>query len=219
MTEETKDENEHLEEHQQVEALELEDEPEEQTPIDQLRQALEQSREEAADLRDQLMRQVAEGENIRRRLEKEKAESMAYANFDFAHDMLLILDNFQRAIHALDDSNHDQEGIDSLIDGVRMTERLMLTTLQKYNISPVDALHKKFDPNYHEVVTESQTGEPGHITKVLQTGYRIKDRLLRPAMVIVASGHNKGGDSTEPGDDNVDNSDTSPAGQRVDKSV
>jgi molecular chaperone GrpE len=143
---------------------------------------------EVAGLKDRLLRQTAETENVRRRLEREKTDATAYAVTSFARDLLAVADNLRRALDSIPPAVRETKGVETIVSGVEMTERELKNVLQRHGIVPVDALGQKLDPNLHQPMFEVETAdqEPGIIVQELQTGYRIKDRLLRPALVGVA---------------------------------
>ena len=162
---------------------------------------LEALKAEVESLKDQRLRALAEVENIRRRAEREKAEASLYAVTKFARDMLGIADNFARALAAcppgLRASADPQIG--AVLDGVEATDRQLIATLERYGVKQVDT-SGKFDPNLHQAIAEVPgNGKPaGSIVDVMQTGFMIGDRLLRPAMVTVAKR------DAAPADGNVD---------------
>jgi len=145
---------------------------------------------EVDSLKDQRLRALAEAENIRRRADKEKADASQYAVTKFARDMLGIADNFARALAAV--PAHIREAADpqvkAVLDGVEATDRQLIQTLERYGVKPVDTSDGKFDPNLHQAIAEVPgNGKPaGSIVDVVQQGYTIGERLLRPAMVTVA---------------------------------
>ena len=143
-----------------------------------------------SEMRDRMLRALAEAENVRRRAEREKQEVSQYAVARFARDMLGIADNFGRALAACpkDILELADPQIKAVIDGVEATERQLLTTLENYGVKLIDTSDGKFDPNFHQAVAEvpGEGRPPGSIVHVIQTGYMIGDRLLRPAMVTVA---------------------------------
>jgi molecular chaperone GrpE len=138
---------------------------------------------EIADLKDRLLRQAAETENVRRRLERDKADTAAYAMTGFARDLLAVADNLRRAVSAL-----PAEGFDAVRSGIEATERELIAIFGRHGISKVEAAGQKLDPNRHQAMieVEHETHAPGTIVDELQPGYVIKDRLLRPALVSVA---------------------------------
>ena len=141
-------------------------------------------------LRDQRLRALAEAENIRRRAEREKTEASQYAITKFARDMLSIADNFSRALAACppDVRETADPQVKAVLDGVEATDRQLLATLERYGVKAVSTEDGKFDPNLHQAIAEVPgNGKPaGTIVDVVQSGYMIGDRLLRPAMVTVA---------------------------------
>ena len=145
---------------------------------------------EAADLKDRLLRALAETENTRRRAERDRLEASQYAVTRFARDMVAIADNFARALAACppDALEAADPQIKAVIEGVEVTERQLLATLERHGVKPIDTDGAKFDPNLHQAIAEvAGEGKPaGAIVNVVQTGYVIGDRLLRPAMVTVA---------------------------------
>ena len=147
-------------------------------------------RAEAADLKDRMLRALAEGENTRRRAEREKLDATQYAITRFARDVLAVADNFQRAIEALpaDARAGLSPQAKSVIEGVEATERQLLATLERHGVKSIDTSDGRFDPNLHQAIAEvpGQGRPAGSIVSVVQMGYLIGDRLLRPAMVTVA---------------------------------
>jgi len=155
-------------------------------PVD----AIEVLKAEIESLRDQRLRALAEAENIRRRAEREKSEASLYAVTKFARDMLAIADNFSRALAACPPEVRDAADpqVKAVLDGVEATDRQLLGTLERHGVKPVSTEDGKFDPNLHQAIAEVPgNGKPaGSIVDVVQSGYMIGDRLLRPAMVTVA---------------------------------
>jgi molecular chaperone GrpE len=151
---------------------------------------IETLRAEAADLRDRLLRALAETENTRRRAEREKQDASQYAVTRFARDMLQIADNFARALAACPPAAREaaDPAVKAVLDGVEATERQLLAALERYGVKPIDTSDGKFDPNFHQAIAEVPgEGKPaGSIVNVVQAGYTIGDRLLRPAMVTGA---------------------------------
>lgn len=156
--------------------------------IPTVEEQLAAKQEELTALNDRVLRLAAEMENTRRRLEKDKVDASAYAVSSFARDMLSVADNLRRALDALPEAAHSDPHMKPLITGVEMTEKELLTVFARYGVVPIKAEGARLDPNLHQAVTtvESNTHEPGTVLQVFQSGYMIKDRLLRPAMVTVA---------------------------------
>lgn len=149
--------------------------------------------EQIAELNDQLLRALAELENTRRRAERDRSEALKYGAVSFARDMVGVTDNLQRALKAIDDMEAAQrdglpETVSALIDGVAATERDLLAALARHKVSVIAPLGEKFDPNLHEALFEAPgTGqENGTIIDVIETGYVMDERLLRPAKVGIA---------------------------------
>lgn len=138
---------------------------------------------EIADLKDRLLRQAAETENTRRRLERDKADTAAYAMTGFARDLLAVADNLKRAVAAL-----PAEGFDAVRSGIEATERELTAIFGRHGITKVETAGQKLDPHRHQAMieVEHETHEAGTVVDELQAGYVIKDRLLRPALVSVA---------------------------------
>jgi molecular chaperone GrpE len=153
-------------------------------------------RVEIAELKDRLLRAMAETENTRRRAERDRADASQYAVTRFARDMLTIADNFGRALAACPPGLREAADpqVKAVIDGVEATERQLLSTLERYGVKIIDTSDGKFDPNLHQAIAEvPANGKPkGSIVDVMQTGFMIGDRLLRPAMVTVARAEAEG---------------------------
>jgi molecular chaperone GrpE len=151
---------------------------------------LQALQDEVASLKDQRLRALAEAENIRRRADKEKSDASQYAVTKFARDMVGIADNFARALAAVpaDVRAAADPQVQAVLDGVEATDRQLIQTLERYGVKPVDTSDGKFDPNLHQAIAEVPGGDKpaGSIVDVVQSGYMIGDRLLRPAMVTVA---------------------------------
>ena|ERR1700712_2612439 len=156
---------------------------------------------ENVDLKDRLLRALAETENVRRRGEREREDTKTFAISRFARDMLGIADNFARALAHLPQEVRDAADpqIRSVIEGIEVTERQLMSTLASHGVKPVETEGVKFDPNFHQAIAEVPgEGRPaGTIVNVVQSGYTIADRLLRPAMVTVA--RKESGNGAAPG--------------------
>ena len=152
---------------------------------------LVQLREETAKLRDQALRAMAEAENTRRRVMREKEDTARYAIAGFARDLLATADNLRRALDAIPEEARQADAVlAAMVDGVAASEKEMLSTFEKHGITKLDPSGQKFDPNYHQAMFEADnSGQvPGTVVQVLQAGYVLNGRLLRPAMVAVAKG-------------------------------
>jgi molecular chaperone GrpE len=158
---------------------------------------LENLRRENTELKDKVLRTLAEMENQRRRAEREVADAKAYGVTSFARDMLTFADNLRRAAESAPAGAREPEGaaLKTLIEGIELTERDFLSRLGKYGIKKLEPLGAKFDPNMHEALFEvpDETAPNGTVVQVVEDGFAIGDRVLRPAKVGVARGGPKAG--------------------------
>jgi molecular chaperone GrpE len=148
--------------------------------------------QEAAEVKDRWLRALAEMENLRRRTEREVADTRSYAISSFARDLLGVADNMRRALDAFD-AEHRQSadpGTKALIEGVELTERELLKTLEKHGVRKLDPQGTKFDPHRHQAMYEVPDASvpSGTVVQVVQPGYTIGERVLRPALVAVSKG-------------------------------
>jgi molecular chaperone GrpE len=147
---------------------------------------------EAADMRDKMLRTLAEMENLRKRTAREVADARAYGITGFARDVLDIADNLQRALDAVPSETRESADpvLKALIEGVELTERSLLNALEKNGVKKFDPSGGKFDPNFQQAMYEVPDASvpPGTVVQVVQAGYMIGDRVLRPALVAVAKG-------------------------------
>jgi molecular chaperone GrpE len=150
---------------------------------------------ENASLKDRVLRTLAEMENLRRRTEREAADARTYAVSAFARDMLNVVDNLTRALESLPENARAaaDDVLKSLIDGVELTARDLSVALGRHGVKKLDPQGEKFDPNFHQAIFETpdETLPSGTVTKVVQSGWTIGDRVLRPAMVGVSKGGHK----------------------------
>jgi molecular chaperone GrpE len=156
---------------------------------DELERALAEANGKIAELKDQVLRGLAETENVRRRVQRDRDEALKYAASGFAKELLPVADNLRRALDAIPkDALEDDEALRTLATGVEMTERLLLAAFERHQIKRIDALGKRFDSNLHQAMFEVPgSGQPaGTVVQVMEPGYTIHDRLLRPALVGVA---------------------------------
>jgi molecular chaperone GrpE len=167
------------------EAIVEADAPAEPDPIDVLSA-------ENADLRDKYLRLAAEMDNLRRRTERDVRDAKSYSVAGFARDMLAVSDNLRRALDAIpaEALAGDDAGLKALAEGVEMTERSMLAALERHGVRKLDPVGEKFDPNFHQAMFEVPNPDVASSTvvQVVQDGYVIGERVLRPAMVGVAKG-------------------------------
>jgi molecular chaperone GrpE len=154
-------------------------------PVKELEARLESKAEEAKETYDRLLRVTADFENYKKRSTREMEEVRKYANQSLLKEMLSVVDNLELAINS---SNDEKESDKSLIEGLNLTLSEILRVLEKFNVTPIEARGKTFDPAFHEAVMREETDDFPEKTVVseFQKGYLIHDRLLRPAMVVVA---------------------------------
>jgi molecular chaperone GrpE len=154
--------------------------------------AVEALTRETAELKDRLLRALAETENMRRRCERDVADARAYGISSFARDLLVVADNMRRALDSLEAAVRENEdpGIKALVDGVELTERELLNALDKHGVKRIDPMGTKFDPHRHQAMFElpDPSVPAGTVVQVVQPGYVLAERVLRPAMVGIAKG-------------------------------
>ena len=151
---------------------------------------------EIVDLKDRVLRAHAEADNMRKRAEREKEDTAKYAITRFARDIVGLTDNFRRAIGAIPAGAAEQDpALKSFLDGVTMIEREFLNVLERHAIKQISPLGEIFNPYLHQAVMETLNADvaAGTVVQVFQPGYTIEDRVLRPAMVVVAKGGQKPG--------------------------
>jgi len=153
----------------------------EESSVDELAAA----REEAGKNWDLYLRSQAEMENFRKRMQRDKQDALRFANEGILREILPVIDNLDRAVEHAQDNDAEAEG---LLEGVQMTLEQFARTLEKFGVKPVAALGEAFDPACHEAMGQLETAEqaPNSVAKELQKGYMLNDRLLRPALVMVA---------------------------------
>ena len=157
---------------------------------------------ELAETKDRLLRMLADMDNMRKRTEREVADARVYGISNFARDILGVADNMHRAMAALDDELRAKadEPTKVLLEGVELTERELMNVLEKHGVKRIEPLGQKFDPNRHQAMYEIEDASvpAGTVIQVMQAGYLIGGRMLRPALVAVA----KGGGKAPPANDN-----------------
>jgi len=161
-------------------------------PDDPEPNSVEALTKEAADARDKMLRTLAEMENLRKRTQKEIADGRTYAIANFAREVLDIADSLQRALDAVpaDTKAAADPGLKALLEGVELTERSLLNTLEKNGVKKFDPSGEKFDPNFQQAMYEVPDASvpAGTVVQVVQAGYTIGERVLRPALVAVSKG-------------------------------
>jgi molecular chaperone GrpE len=145
-------------------------------------------KEEIKTLKEEKIRVLAEMENLRKRFDREKIDSIKYGSVNFARDILSPGDNLERALSAINQEEEHPQSIKNLIEGLLMVKKELSTALEKNGITKIESLDKKFDPNLHQAMMEIENNdlEEGIVVQEIQTGYMMHDRLLRPAMVGVS---------------------------------
>jgi molecular chaperone GrpE len=146
-----------------------------------------------AELNDKVLRLLAENQNVRKNQEKEKEDILKYGSFNFASQILNLTDNLDRAFSIFKNNEKfkNKEFLE-ITNGIELIEKELLSTLEKNNITYIDCLNKKFDPNFHQALSEIDSKkEPGTVVEEVQKGYMLHDRLLRPSLVNVAKSSKK----------------------------
>jgi len=146
--------------------------------------------DEIKDLKDQLLRTLAENENLRKRTEKEIEQIKKYGHINLLRDFLNVVDNMERAVKSSTSENTSESGVKNLIDGIEIVLKEMKSLLDKNQIKKIEPLNEKFDYNFHQAMFEAPSSDidEGFILEVVQPGYILHERLIRPAMVGVSKG-------------------------------
>jgi len=169
--------------------------------------SVEALQKEVADAHDKMLRTLADMENLRKRTTREVADARLYGITGFARDVLDIADNLQRALDAVpaEARASAEGGLKALVDGVELTERALHNALEKHGVKRFDAMGQKFDPNFQQAMFEVPDASvpAGTVVQVMQAGYTIGERVLRPAMVGVAKGGAKPAPANNNESDNV----------------
>jgi len=158
-------------------------------------------------LKEEKIRLLAEMENLRKRFEREKVETIKFGSINLARDILLPGDNLERALDALPEDENHSESIKNLIDGLKMVLKEYKSTLEKHGVKKIETLNKKFDHNFHQAMMEVENNdvEEGTVIQEVQSGYTMHDRLLRAAMVGVSKKPaNNSEDSKEEKSEDID---------------
>ncbi len=149
--------------------------------IAQLEAQLGAAEKDKKDTYDKYLRSVADLDNYRKRTKRDIDEAKAEAKTKVLKEILPVVDNLERALA------HEGADVNAVLEGVRLVQRQFLTALERLDVTPVDAMGAPFDPNLHEAIGQEESdAPPGSVAKVLQTGYKLGDRLLRPALVVIA---------------------------------
>ena len=163
----------------------------EDTDIIDEEQSVDKLQQELVESRDQVLRLAAEFENFKKRMEREREALAKYAGENILRELLSSVDNLDRTIEqGSTDSGDAQQKLDALLEGVRLTHKGLIASLEKFEVVPIESVGKIFDPNEHEALTmeASDTVPANHVLQEFAKGYRFRDRLLRPAKVVVSQG-------------------------------
>jgi len=150
---------------------------------------LQELKDQAAAEKDRVLRLSAEFENYKKRTQREINDFKKFANETIFRQLLSVVDNLERAISAAEENSEES----ALFEGVKLTHKEIIKLFESFNVKPVNAENEPFDPNFHQAVTQEETDEfpENTVTTVLQKGYQLHDRLIRPAMVVVSKKANK----------------------------
>lgn len=145
---------------------------------------LEQARLEAEEAKDKLLRLAADFENYKRRMERDRGLSLKYAEERILKELLPSIDNLERAI----EQGRKTDNAEDLLAGVELTYKGMVSSLEKFELIPMESIGEPFDPNYHEALAMEETDDvdPNHVLREFEKGYMFKDKLIRPAKVVVS---------------------------------
>ena len=156
-----------------------------------LEEQLQQAKDESAELQDRLLRVAAEFENFKKRMERERSTMLKYAGENIFRELLPVVDNLERALgQGVTDGADSSKNLEAMMEGVGLTLKSLLGTLEKFEVKPVNSVGEPFDPNVQEALTMEASDEvpANHVISEFEKGYHYKDRLLRAARVIVSSG-------------------------------
>ena len=153
--------------------------------VDSLKAQLEAAQQELADTKEQALRTVADAQNVKRRAEADIDKARKFALEKFAGELLSVADNMERALEAADAEN---DAVKPLLEGVELTQKTLISTLEKFNVEQLNPEGEPFDPNLHQAMSmvPNPDVEPNTVIAVMQKGYTLSGRLLRPAMVMVS---------------------------------
>ena len=167
-------------------------------------------KEEIKTLKEEKIRVLAEMENLRKRFDREKIDSIKYGSVNFARDILSPGDHLERALSAINQEEEHPQSIKNLIEGLLMVKKELSTALEKNGITKIESLDKKFDPNLHQAMMEIENNDldEGIVVQEIQTGYMMHDRLLRPAMVGVSKKPQKAAEVEPDKESQSDNDDS-----------
>lgn len=167
--------------------VEAQQQSEQDQGVEQLQQELEQAQQALSEAQEQVLRAQADVQNMRRRAEQDVSKARKFALEKFAEELLPVVDNLERGIES---AQNDQADVATLREGVEMTLNMFVSALKKFNVEPVDPQDEPFDPQLHQAMSmvENDNVEPNTVLHVMQKGYLLNGRLVRPAMVMVSKG-------------------------------
>lgn len=188
-------ENDFQEEAEKLDSQEVEETAEAAAPEPEdigadLEKELAAAQEEVESLRDKMLRMAAESENFKKRMERERAQALKYSGEQIFREVLPVVDNLERAIAHCDEVEDPEANFTGLLEGVQLTLKSLVSTLDKFEVKAIESIGQPFDPNHQEALTmeASETVPANHVVNEFEKGYYYKDRLLRAAKVIVSSG-------------------------------
>ena len=180
------------EEVENVEEETLEEETDLEEEGKTLEEHLQEALDEAAELRDQVLRVAAEFENYKKRMERERSTMLKYAGESIFRELLPVVDNLERATdQGVVEGAESEKNLAALLEGVQLTLKSLVGTLEKFEVKPIASIGEPFDPNIQEALTmeASESVPANHVISEFEKGYHYKDRLLRAARVVVSSGN------------------------------
>ncbi len=186
MSEKEENVQEAVEERQDVYEPEIIEEPEQQAVEENDTDELAAVRQQCEEANDKLLRMAADFENYKKRMERDRAKSLKYAEENLLKELLPAVDNLERAIVQGRKADNNSE----LLQGVELTFKGLIATLEKFEVTPLESLGQPFDPNFHEALAMDHSDEvaENHVLQEFEKGYQYKDKLLRPAKVVVSKG-------------------------------
>ncbi len=193
--------------HEETAEAEIMDDEPLKDPLDILKEQLDQKEAELAEQRNEHLRMVAETENFKKRLKKEKEDFLQFANEKLLKELLPIKDNLERALSA------ENPDVETLKEGVQMILKQFEDLLDKQKVERIDAVGKPFDPSMHEALCQIESGEheENTVTEEYSTGYHLNGRILRPSQVVVSKAPSGAANEADGGNDSPENGDSTPA--------
>ena len=183
-----KSNEENIKKTKQTKKKNVSDSVEKTSQVNNFKDEISKLNKEIENLIEEKLRTLAEMENLRKRFEKDKIDSIRYGNHNLARDILTLGDNLSRALDAISSDEQRSESFNNLIDGLNIVQKEFVTILEKHGVKKIESINKKFDHNYHQAMLEVETDEfnEGYVVQEIQSGFTLHDRLLRPSMVSVS---------------------------------